>query len=82
MSTAAVDGLKKALVDAGPFSGHTIAFADRVQHAPFAHAFQQVVIRAYDHGMTSLTIAAAVIVLIGAIGAGLLLQRNPKSTEL
>ncbi|GAA3616628.1 MFS transporter [Secundilactobacillus similis DSM 23365 = JCM 2765] len=82
MPTAAVDGLKKALVDAGPFSGHTIAFADRVQHAPFAHAFQQVVIRAYDHGMTSLTIAAAVIVLIGAIGAGLLLQRNPKSTEL
>ncbi|GAX07673.1 major facilitator superfamily transporter [Secundilactobacillus silagincola] len=78
----ALSGLKKALIDAGPFSGHGIAFPSRVSHAPFAHDFQQIVIKAYDNGMTAVAIGSAIIVVIGGIAAALLLQRNPKSADI
>ncbi|HBF74463.1 MAG TPA: MFS transporter, partial [Lactobacillus sp.] len=78
----ALSGLKKALIDAGPFSGHGIAFSSRVSHAPFAHDFQQIVIKAYDNGMTAVAIGSAIIVVIGGVAAALLLQRNPKSADI
>ena len=52
MPEAAATSLHKTLVEAGPFSDHTVAFSDRLTNAPFAHDFQQVVLHAYDKGMS------------------------------
>ncbi|GAX01272.1 MFS transporter [Secundilactobacillus silagei] len=82
MPAPALTGLKKALIDAGPFSGHGIAFSDRLSHAPFAQDFQRIVIHAYDNGMTTVAISSAIIALVGGIAAAVLLQRNPKSVEI
>ncbi|WP_245150465.1 hypothetical protein [Weissella cibaria] len=52
MLEAAATGLHKALVEAGPFSDHAVDFSDRLTNAPFAHDLQQVVLHAYDKGMS------------------------------
>lgn len=75
-TTAVADKIKDALIEAGPFSGHTIAFSDKMNLAPFAHELQQVVLHAYDKGMTAATLLSAGVVFVGAIAAGLLLKKN------
>lgn len=82
MPAPALSGLKKALIDAGPFSGHNIAFSNRLSHAPFAHDFQQIVIKAYDNGMVTVAVSAAIIAVIGGVAAALILQHNPKSADI
>ena len=76
MPEAAATGLHKALVEAGPFSGHAVAFSDRLSQAPFAHAFQQVVLNAYDKGMAAVGVTAAITVFIGAIGAAVFMRER------
>lgn len=80
MPTQALNGIKEALINAGPFSGHSIAFSSRIEKAPFAHALQQVVIKAYDNGMAAVAITSGVIVVLGAIGAAFLM-RNRMATQ-
>lgn len=82
MPAPAVTGLKKALVEAGPFSGHGVAFSSRISQAPFAQDFQRVVIKAYDNGMTAVSLTSAAIVIVGGIGAVLLLRNHVESTEI
>lgn len=82
MPAPAVTGLKKALVEAGPFSGHGVAFSSRISQAPFAQDFQRFVIRAYDNGMTAVSLTSAAIVIVGGIGAVLLLRNHVESTEI
>ena len=76
MPEAAATGLHKALVEAGPFSGHEVAFSDRLSQAPFAHAFQQVVLNAYDKGMAAVGVTAAITVFIGAVGAAVFMRER------
>lgn len=78
---ASVDGpsqvisdIHKALVEVGPFSGHSVAFSEKLSHLPFISDLQTVVVKAFDHGMAGVSIMAAVIVLIGAIGAAVLMR--------
>lgn len=82
MPAAALTGLKKALIEAGPFSGHGIAFSTRVQQSDFAQEFQRVVVNAYDKGMSAVALTAALVVIIGGIGATLLLKNHVESTEI
>ncbi|OJG36473.1 drug:H+ antiporter-2 (14 Spanner) (DHA2) family drug resistance MFS transporter [Enterococcus devriesei] len=79
MPAQAAAGLHKAIINDGPFSGHQIAFSERLSKVPFAHDFQQVVIKAFDHGMVGVSLTAAVIVLIGAAGA-IFFMRDAKTT--
>lgn len=58
MPAAALTGIKDALINAGPFSGHTIAFSARLTKSPFGHQIQAIVVRAYDNGMIALTLTA------------------------
>jgi EmrB/QacA subfamily drug resistance transporter len=82
MPTQALNGIKDALINAGPFSGHTIAFSARLAKSPFAHQIQTIVVRAFDNGMIALTMTAAVIALIGALAAVLLLRTHQQSQKL
>ncbi|EHO49786.1 hypothetical protein HMPREF9104_02390 [Lentilactobacillus kisonensis F0435] len=82
MPAKALNGIKEALVNAGPFSGHTIAFSTRMQQLPFAQDLQRIVIRAYDSGMTAVAISSGVIVLIGGLGAALLMRNRMASQDL
>lgn len=69
--------LKKALIEAGPFSGHQIVFSTKLNQF---HALQQTVIKAFDHGMASVAVVSAGIVFVGALGAALLM-RDAKTAE-
>lgn len=73
--------LKKALINAGAFSGHDIASAKRIQAAPFGHDFLNVVVSAFDKGMAALTLTSAIIVIIGAIGGAFLLQHHGLTSD-
>lgn len=78
----ALDGIKEALVNAGPFSGHTIAFSTRMAKAPFAQDLQRIVIHAYDNGMAAVAVTSGIIVVVGAIGAAALMQNHFSSQDL
>ncbi|APR07387.1 Multidrug resistance protein stp [Lentilactobacillus parabuchneri] len=78
----AINGIKEALINAGPFSGHTIAFSARMDHLPFAQALQKIVIHAYDNGMAAVSMTSAIIVIVGAIGAALLMRNHMASQDL
>ncbi|WP_125981297.1 MFS transporter [Loigolactobacillus iwatensis] len=82
MPVAAMNGLKQALIKAGPFSGHGIAFSHRVSQAPFAQAFQRVVVKAYDNGMVAVCVTTAGIVIFGGIGSMLLLHNHVAAPEI
>ncbi|PWF99652.1 MFS transporter [Levilactobacillus bambusae] len=73
------DGLHKALLEAGPFSGHAIAFSHRVNATPFAKSIQTAVINAYDHGLTAASYTAMVLILIGAAAAMFLMRSKPSN---
>lgn len=82
MPQAAATGIHKALVSAGPFSGHSIAFSTRVSNMPFGHAIQQTVWQAYANGTRAVTLAAAGIVVVGGICAAIFMRnRKRKVTE-
>ncbi|KRM12836.1 major facilitator superfamily permease [Paucilactobacillus suebicus DSM 5007 = KCTC 3549] len=82
MPSSALSGLHSALVKAGPFSGHGIAFSTRLSQAPFAADFQKVVVHAYDNGMSAVAFSSAVIVLIGCIGSAILLKNRVESSDV
>lgn len=82
MPAPALAGLKKALIDAGPFSGHGIAFSQRVSQAPFAKAFQHVVVTAYHNGMAAVCVTVAAVVIVGGIGAALLLRNHVATSDI
>ncbi len=73
-------GIHAALVTAGPFSGHSIAWSARLARTPFVHAVCQVVLRAYDRGMGAVALCAAAVVVVGSLAA-LLLMRGPVATD-
>lgn len=74
--------LKEALVNAGPFSGHSIAFSKRLSEAPFASEFQKIVVHAYDNGMSAVAITSSILVLIGCLAAVLLLRNRYESKDV
>ena len=80
MPAKMADGIHSALVTAGPFSGHSIAWSAQLAKTSFAHAVRQVVIRAYDRGMSAVALCAAVVVVIGSVAA-LALMRNQVSAD-
>ena len=82
MPAQALAGLKKALIDAGPFSGHGIAFSERLSRESFAKEFQQVVVNAYDKGFSAVSLTAAGIVIVGGIGAAILLKNHVEGIDL
>lgn len=75
------DKLTNALIDAGPFSGHEIAFSEAISKAPFAAELQKVVMHAFNEGMVQICYVAGAIVLIGAIGAAIFMRENKKIVE-
>lgn len=78
MPTEMYTGIHKALVEAGPFSGHAIAFSKRIGATPFAQAIQKAVVNAYDHGLIAASYTAMVLILIGAAAAAFLMKSNTK----
>lgn len=82
MPAKVMSSIKDALINAGPFSGHTIAFSDRMAHAPFAKALQKIVIHAYDNGMAAVAVTSGVIVIVGGVGAALLMKNHVDSVHL
>lgn len=82
MPVKVMNNIKDALVNAGPFSGHTIAFSSRMEHAPFAKALQKIVIHAYDNGMAAVAVTSGVIVIVGAIGAAFLMRSHVDSVHV
>lgn len=76
---AMVENLKQILIQAGPFSGHTIAYSAKLSELPFAKSLQGVVWNAYCSGMRGLAYTAMAIVVIGAVGAFCLLKDYAKS---
>lgn len=82
MPAQAYHGLKNALITAGPFSGHNIAFSARLSHMPFAQDFQRIVVHAYDNGTAAVSVGAAIIAIVGGLAAALLLRNQEKSTEI
>lgn len=82
MPTQMISRLKEALISAGPFSGHSIAFATKLQHVPGIQEFQSVVIKAYDQGMSAVSFSSAVIVIVGGILAMLLLKNHVDSEDV
>lgn len=71
-------GLHKALVEAGPFSGHAIAFSKRVSESQFGLAVQKVVVNAFDHGLVAASYTAMILILIGAAAAAFMMKPNQK----
>ncbi|PAK87242.1 MFS transporter [Lentilactobacillus parakefiri] len=82
MPTKVMTAIKEALINAGPFSGHTIAFSNRMAHMPFAGSLQKVVIQAYDNGMAAVAVTSGMIVIVGGIGAALLMKNHVDSVHL
>jgi EmrB/QacA subfamily drug resistance transporter len=82
MPTQALNGIKDALISAGPFSGHTVAFSARLAKSPFAHEVQTIVVTAYNQGMIALTLTSAGIVVVGGIAAALLMRSKSESQDL
>lgn len=74
-------GLHDAFTNNGAFSGHAIAFSERLSHLPFAKELQRIIVDAFDKGTSAAAITAAIIVFIGAIAAALLM-RSSKSIEV
>lgn len=71
-------GIHDALVAAGPFSGHTIAWSKRLTATPYAEKVQNVVIHAYDKGMGAVLIGACIVVLLGSLAAATLMQKEQR----
>lgn len=68
--------LHSALIEAGPFGGHAIAFDHRIELLPNFKNFQIAVIHAYNSGLTMTLFTGMLIVFLGAIGAVLLLKKD------
>lgn len=68
--------LTSAILNAGPFSGHEIVFKQALSHAPFAQSLQRLVVQAFNDGMVNISYFAAVIVLVGAVGAIVFMRDN------
>lgn len=82
MPTAMASKLHAALVDAGPFSGHAIAYNDRLNGLPFTSQFRHMVVMAYDHGMSGTVLTSAGIVIAGGILAAILMKTQFESEEI
>ncbi|WP_461216017.1 MFS transporter [Lacticaseibacillus sp. GG6-2] len=82
LPAAAQSGLHKALIKAGPFSGHEIAFSKRLSHAPFAHEFQMLVLRAYHAGMVGVLLTAAGVIFAGGLAAAILMRERQGSVDV
>lgn len=74
--------LHEALVSAGPFSGHAIAYSSRLDHVPFIAQFRHMVVLAYDHGMSGTILTSAGIVIAGGILAAILMKNRFESEEI
>lgn len=71
--------LQTALIDAGPFGGHAIAFSQRIAQLPGAKQFQVAVVESYNRGLATTLMTGTIIVLLGALGALTLLKRNERN---
>lgn len=74
-----LDHLHTALVEAGPFGGHAIAFNQRIAQIPGAKQFQTAVVEAYNRGLATTLMTGTIIVLLGALAALTLLKRNARN---
>jgi hypothetical protein len=71
-----VKHVHSALITAGPFSGHQVVFAKAFANFPGIKQVQQIVVTAYDKGMTATILASAGIAIAGAILAALLMRSH------
>lgn len=76
LPTAAVKHVHSALITAGPFSGHQVVFAKAFANFPGIKQVQQIVVTAYDKGMTATILASAGIAIAGAVLAALLMRSH------
>lgn len=77
---AAATGIQQALVEAGAFSGHAIAWGQQLVKTPYAAKVQQVVVTAFDKGMIAVVTTSLVLMVI-AILAALFLLKETKTTD-
>ncbi|MFD0896621.1 MFS transporter [Loigolactobacillus binensis] len=77
----ALTAIKNALITAGPFSGHSIAFSTRLKQTDFAQIVQQIVVKAYTNSMIAVSLTAAAIVIIGGISAAVLLHNHAETPK-
>ncbi|WP_047999435.1 MFS transporter [Lactiplantibacillus herbarum] len=79
MPKAAATSIHQALVTAGPFSGHSIAFSTRMSQSQFGHDIQQMVLQAFANGTRAVSLASAGIVIVGGILAAILMRGRKSS---
>ena len=77
---AAATGIQQALVEAGAFSGHAIAWGQQLVKTPYAAKVQQIVVTAFDKGMIAVVTTSLVLMVI-AILAALFLLKETKTTD-
>lgn len=77
---AAATGIQQALVEAGAFSGHAIAWGQQLVKTPYAAKVQQIVVTAFDKGIIAVVTTSLVLVVI-AILAALFLLKETKTTD-
>lgn len=70
--------LQTGLTNAGAFSGHSITHNASLANLPGIHTIQNLVVKAFDHGLTSAIYTATGFILIGALITFILL-RNKKA---
>ncbi|SUP52442.1 Spectinomycin tetracycline efflux pump [Weissella viridescens] len=73
------DGLHDAFTNAGPFAGHTIAYNSRLASLPQIGQLRDMILHAYNHSMVAIFIAAAIVMAIGAVAAGLLMRDSKEN---
>lgn len=67
-------GFKEALIDGGPFSGHSMIFSKAADKLPNLSDLQNVVAHAFYNGMRSLTYVSVIIIVVAAVLAYILLH--------
>lgn len=77
---AAATGIQQALVEAGAFSGHAIAWGQQLVKTPYAAKVQQIVVTAFDKGIIAVVTTSLVLMVI-AILAALFLLKETKTTD-
>lgn len=80
MPKAAATGIHQALVEAGAFSGHAVAWSQQLVKTPYAAKVQQIVVTAFDKGMIAVVTTSLVLMVI-AILAALFLLKETKSVD-
>ncbi|MCZ2492820.1 MFS transporter [Dellaglioa carnosa] len=80
MPNAAATGIHQALVNAGAFSGHMVAWSQKMTSTPYADKVQNIVLTAFNKGMIQVVLTSLIMMIIGVLGA-IFLLRETKSVD-